>query len=56
MTRTKNPVRFGINTAFRSFDEALRVCKAAEASGFTTIGFSDRMRLGSLPMSTWIVG
>ena len=42
MTRTKNPVRFGINTAFQSFDDALRVCKAAEASGFTTIGFSDR--------------
>lgn len=42
MTRTHNAVRFGVNVGTRSYAQALALCQAAEAAGFTTAGFADR--------------
>ena len=48
MTRTHNPVRFGLNVGTRPYSDALRLCQAAEVAGFTTVSFSDRASETSL--------
>ncbi|MBM3940385.1 MAG: LLM class flavin-dependent oxidoreductase [SAR202 cluster bacterium] len=42
MSRTRNPIRFGITVGTRSYADSLRLCQAAEAAGFTTASFTDR--------------
>ena len=42
MTRTHNPVRFGVNAGIRSYADTVKLCQAAEEAGFTTVSFSDR--------------
>ena len=42
MTRSSNPVRFGINPRGLDYSGVVSVAKAAEAAGFETIAFSDR--------------
>ena len=42
MSRTNNPLRFGINVGGRSFEEAVKVCQVAEEVGFDTASFTDR--------------
>ncbi|MBI4202328.1 MAG: LLM class flavin-dependent oxidoreductase [Chloroflexi bacterium] len=42
MSRTKNPLRFGVNIGGRPFPEALSLARAAEEAGFDTVAFTDR--------------
>ena len=42
MTRSSNPVRFGINPRGLDYPSVVSVTRAAEAAGFETIAFSDR--------------
>ena len=42
MTRSSNPVRFGINPRGLDYHGVVSVTRAAEAAGFETIAFSDR--------------
>ena len=42
MTRTLNPIRFGINPRGLPFDRLVSVVKAAEDAGFDTVTFADR--------------
>jgi alkanesulfonate monooxygenase SsuD/methylene tetrahydromethanopterin reductase-like flavin-dependent oxidoreductase (luciferase family) len=42
MTRTTNPVRFGISVGAQPFDKLVAVAQAAEANGFSTISFADQ--------------
>ena len=42
MTRTNNPLQFGITIGGRSFDSAVALCKAAEDAGFIWAAFTDR--------------
>ena len=42
MTRSSNPVRFGINPRGLDYPSVVSVARAAEAAGFETIAFSDR--------------
>ncbi len=42
MTRSSNPVRFGVNPRGLDYQGVVSVARAAEAAGFETIAFSDR--------------
>ena len=42
MTRSSNPVRFGVNPRGLDYHGVVSVARAAEAAGFETIAFSDR--------------
>ena len=42
MSRTNNPLRFGIIVGGRPFEEAVKVCQVAEEVGFNTASFTDR--------------
>ena len=42
MTRTSNPLQFGITVGGRGFESAVALCKAAEEAGFTWASFTDR--------------